>query len=270
MLFIGRFRFSSQVIQAGTDGTVSMGLQHPASDGDDAAAASQFSVKLKRAYTVTASPVLSKVVRVGSGERALDVGYVKLAEFNSVGARQVGDALRSMAERKVGGYVLDLRGNRGGVLEGALEIGGFFMGKGVPVVNVIDGFGAKTVYAATEEALVPAGAPVAVLVDSGSASASEVLAGALRDRCRATIIGERTYGKGVIQGVFGMRNGGAVILTLAKYQSPAGTEINGIGVLPNVDTWLKSTSLPPLLDGDIDFAVHAAQDSAGQACSTSP
>lgn len=199
-------------------------------------------------------------------------------------------------------YVLDLRGNRGGVLEGAIGIGGYFMGRGSPgalpraagavvplpwaaalrsalfsgltlrsatpplerecpaVVNVVDGFGSGTLYRASEDRIVPAGAPVAVLVDRFSASSSEVLAGALRDSCRATVIGDGTYGKGVIQGVFGLRNGGAVVLTLAKYQSPSGAEINGIGVVPNVRTRLASSVLPPLLDRDLDFSIHAAAD----------
>lgn len=165
----------------------------------------------------------------------------------------------------VASYVLDLRGNRGGVLEGALGIGGFFLGRGAPVVNVVDGFGARTVYAASEDRLVPAGAPVAVLVDSSSASASEVLAGALRDSCRAEVIGEGTYGKGVIQGVFGLRNGGAVVLTLAKYQSPSGAEINGVGVAPTLRTRLASSVLPPLLDGDVGFAIRAAADARARA-----
>jgi carboxyl-terminal processing protease len=164
--------------------------------------------------------------------------------------------------------VLDLRGNRGGVLEGALGIGGYFMGRGAPVVNVIDGFGTVSKYAASEDRVVPADKPVAVLVDSGSASASEVLAGALHDTCRATVVGDVTYGKGVIQGVFGLRNGGAVILTLAKYQSPSGAEINGVGVVPNVKAFLPSTVFPPLLDGDVDASIHAALDArAAHTCS---
>lgn len=165
--------------------------------------------------------------------------------------------------------MLDLRGNGGGVLEGALGIGGYFMGRGAPVVNVIDGFGSVNKYAASEERIVPTDAPVAVLVDGRSASASEVLAGALRDTCRATIVGDVTYGKGVIQGVFGLRNGGAVILTLAKYQSPSGAEINGVGVIPNVRTFLGSSVFPPLLDMDVDVSIHAALDAraAGTASS---
>ncbi|KAG8464297.1 hypothetical protein KFE25_003360 [Diacronema lutheri] len=265
-----------EVIQSKADDTVTIDLRRAAADG--APVGGEYTVSLQRSFTAS-DAVRSRLVHVGSGADAMDVGYVQLSEFNSVGKRQVGQTLRSLAERGADGYVLDLRGNRGGVLEGALGIGGFFMGRGAAVVNVVDGFGSMTTYAASEDLIVPPSAPVAVLVDSKSASASEVLAGALRDSCRATIIGDGTYGKGVIQGVFGLRNGGAVVLTLAKYQSPSGAEINGVGVVPNVRTRLLSSALPPLLDRDVDFSIHAAASarlggqpgggSVGAACPTS-
>lgn len=155
-------------------------------------------------------------------------------------------------------YVLDLRGNLGGVLEGAIGIAGYFTGKGTPVVDVVDGAGTKQRYSTSEERIIPAGKQLVLLVDGRSASASEVLAGALHDSCRATLVGERTFGKGVIQGVFGLSDGGAVILTLAEYRSPSGAVINTVGVQPDAAVPLVSNVFPPLLSLDLDKALSAA------------
>lgn len=161
-------------------------------------------------------------------------------------------------------YVLDIRDNPGGVFEAALGIAGFFNGKGSPVVSVVDGFGTSKDYAATEAQIVRAEAPLVILVDRGTASASEVLAGALKDTCRAVVVGDRTFGKGVIQGVFGLRNGGAVILTMAEYRSPSGSQINGLGVQPTQPMTFWSAIFPPLLSRDISASLASQRQLSTQ------
>jgi carboxyl-terminal processing protease len=197
--------------------------------------------------------------------RGRRVGYVKLADFSASSRGGVERALRDLDERGADAYVLDLRRNPGGVFEGALEIAGLFEGRSAVVARVTSrggaeelfrsrivgdagggdeggdggGVGGATVRDAAGKyengAVVPLSAPVAVVVDGGSASSSEVLGGGLRDNCRAVIAGSgRSYGKGLIQGVFGLTDGGGVVVTVASYRTPSGAEIQGQGLVPAV------------------------------------
>lgn len=174
-----------------------------------------------------------------------DLGYVRLQEFRASSREEVSDALKGLVSRGAKWIVLDLRGNRGGVFEGALEIAGLFEGENVPVARVQgrmdnspDMPGTEEVYLSRvvggKRALVPSDVELAVLLDGGSASSSEVLAGGLRDQCRAALVGERSYGKGLIQGVFGLSDGGGVVITVAEYQTPDGVRIQEAGLEPDI------------------------------------
>ena len=128
--------------------------------------------------------------------------------------------------------VLDLRSNSGGLFPGALDIAKQFMSKG-QIVLIADSEGVRDVFEADGTAIAPDVA-LTVLVDKGTASASEVLAGALRDNKRATILGDtETFGKGLIQTVVPLADGSAVSITVARYQTPSGADINKVGINPD-------------------------------------
>jgi len=160
-----------------------------------------------------------------------DVGYVRLATFNELSAKDVADAIKSFDAKGAKGYVLDLRGNPGGLLVSAVDVASIFIQDGV-IVRVDERGKPEEEDRATGAVLTDK--PMVVLVDDGSASASEIVAGALKDYKRATVVGVTTYGKGSVQKVMPLENGGAVKLTIAHYLTPLGKVINKVGVVPDV------------------------------------
>jgi carboxyl-terminal processing protease len=160
-----------------------------------------------------------------------DVGYVRLLTFNERSAADVAAAITSFDAKGAKGYVLDLRENPGGLLSSAIDVASLFVKSGV-IVRVDERGKAEELSLATGSQVTTK--PLVVLVDSMSASASEIVSGALKDYGRATIVGVTTYGKGSVQTVLPLINGGAVKLTIAHYLTPNKHVINGIGVVPDV------------------------------------
>ena len=142
---------------------------------------------------------------------------------------------------KLRGLVIDLRSNPGGLLTGAVQMADDLLDSGVIVTTRGRLKGGDTSFSATRGDLM-SGAPVVVLVDAGSASASEVLAGALLDHKRARIVGSRTFGKGSVQTVLPLDNGDAVKLTTARYYTPSGRSIQGVGIVPDLQLHPEGTS----------------------------
>jgi carboxyl-terminal processing protease len=163
-------------------------------------------------------------------------GYVRITQFSDSTPADLDSALSSLqpeGRAKLRGLVLDLRGNPGGVLEAATAVADEFIESGLIVRAEGRAADARFEIDATPgDAL--AGAPIAVLVDAGSASGSEIVAGALRDHGRATLLGERTYGKGSVQTVIPLRGGQALKLTTSRYFTPSGASINKRGLEPDV------------------------------------
>lgn len=198
--------------------------------------------ELVRNYKVK-DPVSYRMVEVGGGdgERELKVGYVRLKEFNASCRLGVQHALEDLETNHPDGYVLDLKSNPGGVFEGAVEIAGLFLGNSSLVAHVtgaggkVQDFVSRTVGHVGDYKTIPQSTPLVVLLNSSSASSSEVLAGALRDNCRAVVVGETSYGKGLIQGVFSVSDGSGLVATVAKYQTPNGGEIQGNGIAPDFE-----------------------------------
>lgn len=198
-------------------------------------------VHLKRHFVEGKRDLNGKLVETGEGT----MGYIRLGEFRASAREEVGDLVQRLVREGAQWIVLDLRGNGGGVFEGALEIAGLFEGADVPVVKVMarkEGVddvlqGEQVFYSrlVKGEEAVGSAVDLAVVVDGGSASSSEVLAGGLRNACRAAIVGETTYGKGLIQGVFGLPDGGGVIVTVAEYLTPDGEKIQGLGLKPDIE-----------------------------------
>lgn len=170
--------------------------------------------------------------------RLLDgnVAYLEIDRFHARTAQEFERRLDELAERTDGGLegvVLDLRDNPGGVIVPAAEIADGFLDDGI-VVRTRGRYPASHLeYRALPGQWAP-GVPVAVLVNGGSASASEILAGALQDRGRATVVGSPTWGKGTVQSVLELRNGSALRLTTARYTTPSGRSFDGVGIAPDI------------------------------------
>jgi carboxyl-terminal processing protease len=152
------------------------------------------------------------------------IGYVPIQRFNEVAAADVARAILDLQRRGARGYVLDLRGNGGGDLYQSLRMAALFLAEGDEIARVQHRGKEPEVYRAEERPLL-ADAPIAVLVDGGSASASEIVAGSLQDQDRALVVGTRTFGKGLVQTQMVLENGWAVRLTTGKWYTPSGRSI---------------------------------------------
>ena len=163
-------------------------------------------------------------------------GYLRITQFQSKTDQNLRQALQEIEQQNKGplrGVVLDLRNNPGGVLNGAVDVADEFLDNGAIVQTKGRGNGSDQSFKATPGDLLK-GAPLVVLVNSGSASASEIVAGALQDHRRALILGERTFGKGSVQTILPLGNGTAVKLTTARYYTPNGRSIQAEGIEPDI------------------------------------
>ena len=196
-------------------------------------------VVMKREFAEVRDPISYRVSETRSD--GTKVGYVRIAEFNSLVKPKLESALRDLESQDVNAYVVDVRGNPGGAFQSAIEIAGLFMSDRL-ATDVVDGNGVDLKFRTSKDRVVIGeGDPLAIWVDGGSASASEVLAGALRDNCRAVVMGSTSFGKGLVQAVYGLKNGYGLVLTVAKYLTPGGTDINKVGIAPDV---LGEVALP--------------------------
>ena len=160
---------------------------------------------------------------------AVPVGYIKLNQFHARSTQEIADSLNRLNKKGIKGLILDLRDNGGGDFDASIAIADIFL-EDVKVVSVKDARGKETIHRAEAGSFK---LPMVVLVNGNSASASEILAGALKDNKRALLVGEKTYGKGLVQTVYPLRGGGALKLTTQKYFTPDGTDINKIGINPD-------------------------------------
>lgn len=160
------------------------------------------------------------------------VGYIRLTQFSANAAAEMKDAIENLEERDVTGYILDLRSNPGGLLYSSIDIAKMWMQDGT-IVSTVNRQGVIDEEAAGHEALTDK--PLVVMVDGGSASASEILSGALQDNHRAVLVGTQTFGKGLVQSVRSLADGSGVAVTVAKYLTPSGRDINKQGIAPDVE-----------------------------------
>ena len=158
------------------------------------------------------------------------IGYLRLAQFSAKAAEELGENITKFQEQGVSGYVLDLRNNPGGLVQAGVEIARQWLNEGT-IVYTVDRRGAIDSIESTGTALTDA--PLVVLVNEGTASASEILAGALQDNGRAKLIGTKTFGKGLIQSLFDLTNGSGLAVTVAKYETPNHHDIHKLGITPD-------------------------------------
>jgi carboxyl-terminal processing protease len=172
-------------------------------------------------------------------------GYVRVTQFQANTARSLNQSLSNLKKQNDGplqGLVIDLRNNPGGVLNAAVEVSDIFLKNGTVVYTEGRSRGAQQRFKATPGDSIE-GAPLIVLVNGGSASASEIVAGALQDHGRAVIMGEQTFGKGSVQTILPMANGTAVKLTTARYYTPKGRSIQAAGIKPDIKLQQYEVSL---------------------------
>jgi carboxyl-terminal processing protease len=161
----------------------------------------------------------------------LKVGYIRLKQFNATASKDMRQAVQDLESKGAQGYVLDLRSNPGGLLMASVEIARQWLNEGT-IVSTKTRDGITDVKRATGRALTAK--PLVILVNEGSASASEILSGALQDNNRAVLVGQKTFGKGLVQSVRGLSDGSGMTVTIAKYLTPRGRDIHKHGIDPDV------------------------------------
>ena len=163
-----------------------------------------------------------------------NIGYIRLTSFNENSSQQVKEKIKKLSKNKdLKGYILDLRNNPGGLLSQAIKISDFFLENGEIVSTKSRKISENRKWFA-KKGDITNGQILIVLINYGSASASEIVAGALKDHKRAIIIGKNSYGKGSVQSIIPLKNRGAVRLTIAKYYLPSGKSISNVGVTPDI------------------------------------
>lgn len=159
------------------------------------------------------------------------IGYIRLSEFNAHSGDQMEQAIKTL-EPKVDGYVLDLRNNPGGMLHQSIAIAQMFLNQG-DIVKTVDRYGNSE--EATADGTAITTKPLVILVNGNSASASEILSGALQDNHRATLVGSQTFGKALVQSVTTLKDGSGLNVTIAHYYTPSGADINHRGISPDLE-----------------------------------
>ncbi|MEI8233146.1 MAG: S41 family peptidase [Verrucomicrobiota bacterium] len=169
------------------------------------------------------------------GTAGVKIGYVRITQFNEPTAAELGGKLDTLEAQGMQALVLDLRDNPGGILEGAVDVCGQFVGPNTMVVSTEGRVASsRKVYKTSAEAKQRPRYPLAILINGGSASASEIVAGALRDLKRAILVGETSFGKGSVQSVIELQDGAGVRLTTAKYYTPSKQVIHEKGIAPAI------------------------------------
>lgn len=187
------------------------------------------------------NPVVAKLQTQPSATGELKrVGYIRLTQFNANATTEVARAIQSLEKQGADAYILDLRNNPGGLLQAGIEIARLWLDSGT-VVYTVNRQGVMGSFEAIGSALTQD--PLVVLVNQGTASASEILAGALKDNDRAKILGERTFGKGLIQSLFDLSDGSGLAVTVAKYETPAHQDIHKQGIHPDIPIPLQPIRL---------------------------
>jgi carboxyl-terminal processing protease len=163
-------------------------------------------------------------------ENGKKIGYLRLAQFSAKAAQELADRTKKLQQQGATAFILDLRNNPGGLVQAGVEIARQWLDEGA-IVYTVDRKGAIDEIDANGTAIT--NAPLVVLVNEGTASASEILAGALHDNGRATLIGMKTFGKGLIQSLFDLPNGSGLAVTVAKYETPNHQDIHKLGITPD-------------------------------------
>jgi carboxyl-terminal processing protease len=195
----------------------------------------------RRSFAVTLE---REVIKVDSVTHAAvlqgDVGYVLVTEFSEHTGEQFANAVDGLLKKNINSLVIDLRNNPGGLLDAAVEVAEPFFGKGELIVSTRGRKPSDQEEFRSEADGRPLDLPVAILINQDTASAAEIVTGALKDRAKAVVVGERSFGKGSVQSIIKLKNGEGLRLTTAKYYTPSGLSLHQKGVTPNVEVILTA------------------------------
>ncbi|MCX8027741.1 MAG: S41 family peptidase [Thermodesulfovibrionales bacterium] len=210
-------------------------------------------MKEPKDYTIIRDII--KIKSVKSKMLQDNIGYLKLTQFQEASAQDMVKALDKLKKDGMVALILDLRNDPGGLLNSAVEVVEHFLPPNKLVVSIKGKKGEKTEYFTEKERPGFTDIPMVVLVNQGSASASEIVAGALKDWNRAVIVGVQTFGKGSVQSLIPLSDGSGLRLTTAKYYTPKGTSIQGVGITPDIVVKLESKDtkeIPVIREKDLD------------------
>ena len=204
--------------------------------------------------------IIRKMIQVKSVEAKIiknNIGYLRLKSFNSNSSKQLVEKIRNFEKsKKLTGYILDLRNNPGGLLTQAINVADFFLNDG-EIVSTKGRKASENRRFFAKKGDKVKGKPLIILINNGSASASEIVAGALKDHKRAILLGENTYGKGSVQSIIPLSDGGGMRLTISKYYLPSGQSISEIGVSPDilVEEESEDFKINSVSDNQLNYAV---------------
>lgn len=177
---------------------------------------------------ISLNPVIASLRTTPEG---IPIGYLRLTQFNANAPMELAHAINNLEKKGAAAYILDLRNNPGGLLQAGIEVARLWLNSGT-IVYTVNRQGIQGSFESFGPALTDD--PLVVLVNQGTASASEILAGALQDNGRARLIGETTFGKGLIQSLFELSDGSGLAVTIAKYETPKHKDINKLGIKPDL------------------------------------
>ena len=186
-----------------------------------------------------------------------NIGYIRLTSFNENSSNQINKKIKELENnKKVNAYILDLRNNPGGLLSQAIKISDFFLDNG-EIVSTKSRKNSENRKWFAKKGDLTKGKTLIVLINYGSASASEIVAGALKDHKRAILLGENSYGKGSVQSIIPLKNRGAIRLTVAKYYLPSGKSISEVGVSPDIEIEEEADNfrIRTETDNQLDYAI---------------
>ena len=211
----------------------------------------------KKALTFVIVREIIEIQSVKSEIIKKNIGYIRLTSFNENSASQVEKKIKELEKnRNINAYILDLRNNPGGLLSQAIKITDFFLNTGEIVSTKSRKKIENRKWFAKKGDLIN-GKTIIVLINYGSASASEIVAGALKDQKRAILLGENSYGKGSVQSIIPLKNKGAIRLTVAKYYLPSGKSISEVGVSPDIEVneVSKNFKIKTETDNQLNYAI---------------
>jgi carboxyl-terminal processing protease len=211
----------------------------------------------KKALTFNIIREIIEIQSVKSDLLENNIGYIRLTSFNENSGQQIKDKIKDLeTNQNVNAYILDLRNNPGGLLSQAIRISDFFLDNGEIVSTKSRKASENRKWFATKGDLTK-GKTLVVLINYGSASASEIVAGALKDHKRAIILGENSYGKGSVQSIIPLKNKGAIRLTVAKYYLPSGKSISEVGVSPDIEIYEEGEEfkIKTETDNQLNYAI---------------
>ena len=205
---------------------------------------------VKKAIVFKITREIIKIQSVKSKKINDNIGYIRLTAFNENSSTQIKKKINEFTkDKKIKGYILDLRNNPGGLLSQAIKISDFFLTNGEIVSTKSRKESENRRWFANKGDIIN-GKVLIVLINYGSASASEIVAGALKDNKRAILLGENTYGKGSVQSIIHLKNNGAIRLTISKYYLPSGKSISEVGITPDIE----------VAESDDEFRINTEKD----------